>query len=139
MLPRRVPFVAPAGLVIAVLCMIPAFLMPDAEGGGVSNSVRLCVLGAGIGLTVMVVGLAVAARTGLYIALLGLVASVLSGALVFLLILFFDADWLGSRRTPPLVGLLVVALSIGGGLVGHTVVLVGLAMAGVGALRKARE
>jgi hypothetical protein len=60
MTPRQGPFVALAGFVIAVLCLIPAFLMPDAEGGGVSNSVMICVLGAGVGLTVMVAGLAMA-------------------------------------------------------------------------------
>jgi hypothetical protein len=71
MTPRQGPLVALAGLVIAVLCLIAAFLMPDAEGGGVSSSVMLCVLVAGVGLTVMVAGLAVTARKGPYVALRG--------------------------------------------------------------------
>ena len=138
MTPRQGPFVALTGLVIAVFCSIPALLMPDAEGGGVTNSVMLCVLPAGVGLTVMVAGLAVAARTGLRIALLGLVTMLLCAALAFLLMYYFDPAWLGTSRVPPLVSLLIVALSIAAGQLGFTVMLVGLAMAGVGAWRKRR-
>jgi hypothetical protein len=138
MTPRQGPFVALAGLVIAVLCTIPAFLMPDAKGGGVTNSVMICVLGAGLGLTVMVAGLAVVARTGLRVALLGLVTLLLCAALAFLLILLFDNAWLGTTRMPPIVSLLIVALSIGAGQLGFLIMVVGLAMAGVGVLRKQR-
>jgi uncharacterized protein (TIGR03067 family) len=138
MTPRKGPFVALAGLAIAILCMVIAFLLPDAEGGGVTNSVMLCVFGAGVGLTVMLAGLAVVARTGLRVALLGLVTVFLCAALAFLLMLYFDPAWLGTARMPPLVSLLIVALSIGAGQLGFTVMLAGLAMTGVGALRKQR-
>jgi hypothetical protein len=51
------------------------------------------------------------------------------------LFFFFDPAWLGTG-IPPIVALLIVALSIVGGNLGFIVTLVGLAMAGFGALRK---
>jgi hypothetical protein len=135
MTPRQGLWVALVGLVIAVLCTVRAFLMPDAEGGGVGNIVMIFILGAGIGVIVMVAGLATAARKGLVVALLGLVTTLLCSALAFLLILFFDAAWLGTG-TPPIVSLLIVALLFGGVNLGFMVMLVGLAMAAVGVLTK---
>jgi hypothetical protein len=137
MTPRTGLYVALVGLVIAVFFLVPALPMPDAEAGGVSDIVMLCILGAGIGLTVMVAGLAIAARAGMYVALLGLVTMLLCSLIIFLLMLFFDAASRGTR-TPPIVSLFIVALSIGGGNVGCIVMLVGLAMAGVRAVKKLR-
>ena len=138
MAPRQGSSSALAGLVIAILCLIPALLMPDAEGGGVGNSVMICVLGAGFGLAVMVAGLAVVARTGLRVALLGLVTTLLCSAVAFVLAFYFDASWLGTNRMPPIVSLLIVALLVGGDHVGFIVMLTGMAMAGFGTLRRQR-
>jgi hypothetical protein len=51
------------GLVIAVLGTVPVFPKP-ADGDGVSIIVMICILVAGIGLSVMAAGLVTAARTG---------------------------------------------------------------------------
>ena len=63
MMPRQGFWLALVGLVIAVLCAVPAFLKPG-DGDGVSIAVMICILGTGIGLSVMTAGLATAARTG---------------------------------------------------------------------------
>jgi hypothetical protein len=72
MTPRQGLWIALVGLVIGVLCAIPAQLIPDTgtpETGGASNitvmGIALLYVGGIVGLLVMIVGLVMAAVAAL--------------------------------------------------------------------------
>ena len=131
---RQRLWMALIGLIIAILCALPAFPTPPAEGGGVSIIVMIYLLGVGIGLSVMVAGLDTAARTGLvrvghFITLVGLLVVALGVAQMMLGIalltefgeaLAFAFGWVfGSNHNPFPFGnpLLMLLAQVAGGII----------------------
>ena len=125
MTPRQGMWMALCGLVVAVLCTVPACPKP-ADGEGVSNIVMLCLLGVGIGLSVMVAGLATAARTGPVkvghiITLIGLLVVALGIAQMMLgIVLVIEfGEALGNNANPYPFGnpLLMLLAQVAGGII----------------------